>query len=136
MIFSLKVCQKSKVCLEFMYMKHKHRICGKLHVFHDLVLYKKVNDNAYSTPLRHEALDVDHKMVMLVIGLYHNTFSLICVQHQHYPEHETICLSFFLTVSFSISSLINDFMFPILLRQIFLELFSQTDIIFLCARVH
>ena len=46
-------------------------------------------------PLRNEALDVDHKMVMLGIGLYHNIFSLLCVQHQHYPEHGTLCLSVF-----------------------------------------
>ena len=59
------------------------------------VLDQNVNDNAYSTPLLHEALYVDHKMVMLGIGLYHNIFTHICVQHQHYPEHDIICLSIF-----------------------------------------
>ena len=77
-----------------MYLQHRNMVCGKLHIFHDLVLYQNVNDNAYSTPLLHEALDVYHKMVILGIGLYHNTFSDLCVQHQHYPEHDTLCLSF------------------------------------------
>ena len=42
--------------------------------------------------LRHDVLNVDHKMIMLGIGLCYNTFSHICVQHQHYPKHDTICL--------------------------------------------
>ena len=42
-----------------------------------------VQDNAYSTPFLHEDLDVDHKMVILGIGWYHNTFSDLSVQHQH-----------------------------------------------------
>ena len=62
-------------------------VCGEFHIFHDLVLDQNVNDNAYSTPFLHEALDVKHKMVMLGIGWDHNTFSHIYVQHQHYPEH-------------------------------------------------
>ena len=56
---------------------------------------QNVNNNAYSTPLLHDDLDVDHKMVMLGIGLYHNTLSHLCVQHQHYPEHDILCLSIF-----------------------------------------
>ena len=36
---------------------------------------------------------MNHKMVMLGIGWYHNTFSHLCVQHQKYPEHDTLCLS-------------------------------------------
>ena len=50
-------------------------VCGELHIYHDLVLYQSVNDNAYSTSLRHETLNVDHKMVMLVIFFYHNTLT-------------------------------------------------------------
>ena len=68
-------------------------VCAELHIFHDLDLYQNVNDNDYPTPLIHEALDVKHKMVMLGIGWYHNIFSHICVQRQHYPEHDTLCLS-------------------------------------------
>ena len=60
------------------------------------VFDQNVNDNASSTPFRHEALDVDRKMVMLGTGLYHNTFSLICLKCQQYPEHDTPCLSIFL----------------------------------------
>ena len=62
------------------------------HICHELVLDQNINDNAYSTPLLHDDLDVEHKMVIMVIGLYHNTFSHICVQHQNYPEHDIICL--------------------------------------------
>ena len=78
-----------------MYIKHMHIKCGESHICHDLVLDQNVNDNAYSTPLLHEALDVDHKMVILGIGLYCNTFSRIFVQHQNYPEHDIICLYIF-----------------------------------------
>ena len=75
-----------------MYMQQRHMVCGELHICHDQVLDKNVNENAYSTPFLHEALDVDQNMVMLGIGWYHNIFSHLCVQHQHYPEHDTICL--------------------------------------------
>ena len=68
-------------------------VCGKFHIYDDLVLDKNVNGNDYSTPLVHEDLDVDHKMVMLKIGRYQNTFSHLCVQHQHYTEHDTLCMS-------------------------------------------
>ena len=81
-------------------------------------------------------VDVDHKMVILEIGLYCNTFLLLCVQYQKYPEHDTLCLSFFLIGSFSVFGLINDSMFPMLLRQMFLQLFGQTDINILFARMH
>ena len=74
-------------------MQHRHMVYRELHIFHDLVVDQNINDNTYSTPVRHEDLDVDHKMVLLVIGLYHNKFSHICVKHQHYPEHDVLCLS-------------------------------------------
>ena len=83
---------KSKVFQALMYMQHRHMVCGKLQIFHYLDLDQNVNDNAYPTPLLHEALDVNHKMVMLVIGWYRNKFSNLCVQHQHYSEHDTLFL--------------------------------------------
>ena len=98
---SLTVYQKSKIFPVLMYIQHRHMVCGELHICHELFLDQNVNDNTYSTPLLHEVLDVDHKMVMLGIGWYHNTFSHICVQHQHYPEHDTLCLSIFFYWLFS-----------------------------------
>ena len=86
---------KSKVCQALMYMQHRHMVCSEFHICHDLVLYQNVNNNAYQTSLLHEALDVNHKMVILGIGCYQNTFSHICVQHKHYPEHDTFCLFIF-----------------------------------------
>ena len=76
-------------------------VCGELHIFHDLDLDKKVNDNAYPTPFLHETLDMNHKMVMLEIGWYHNTFLYLCVKHQNYTEHDTLCLSIFFYCIFS-----------------------------------
>ena len=89
------VYQKSTVGQELMYMQHSHMECGECHILHELALDQNVNDNAYSTSLIHEALCVDHKIVILGIGLYHNTFSHICVQHQHYLEHDILCVSIF-----------------------------------------
>ena len=91
----LQVYHISKVCLALMNIQRTHMECGELHICHDLVLDQNLNDNAYSTPLRYEALDVDHKMVMLGIGLYYNKFSLLCVPHQDYPEHDTLCMYIF-----------------------------------------
>ena len=56
------------------------------HIPMTYICIKIVNDNAYSTPYLHEALDLNHKMVMLGICLYHNKISHFCVQHQHFPE--------------------------------------------------
>ena len=78
-----------------MYMQHSHVVCGELHISHDLYLDQKVNDNVYPIPLLNEDLDMNHKMVMLGIGWYQNTFSHLCVQHQHYPEHDTLCVFIF-----------------------------------------
>ena len=81
-------------------MQHRHMVRGEIHICHDLVLYQNTNYIFKSTPSLHEALD---EIVMLEIGLYHNTFSLICVQHDHYTEHDTLCLSiFFYLISFYI----------------------------------
>ena len=41
------IYQIHKVFLSLMYMKHKHMVCRKLHIYHDLVLDQKVNYNAY-----------------------------------------------------------------------------------------
>ena len=76
-----------------MYMQHRHMVWSKSHICHDLVLDQNANDNAYSTTFLREALDVDHKMAILVIGLYYNTFSHIFVQHHHYNDHDILCLS-------------------------------------------
>ena len=76
-----------------MYMQQRQMVYGELHIYHDLDLDQNVNDNSYPTPLLHEALYVNHKMEMMGIGWYHNTFSHVCVQHQHYTEHDTICMS-------------------------------------------
>ena len=95
MLVSLKVYQKYRVGKALMYIQHRHMVYGESHICHDIVLDQTVNDNAYSTPLLHEALDVDHKMVMPGIGFYHNKFSHLCVKHQHYPEHDNLCLYIF-----------------------------------------
>ena len=95
--------QKYKVCPELIYIKHTHRLCGKLHICYDLLLDQNVNDNAYSTSFIHEALDVDHKMAMMGIGWYHNIFSHICVQHQYYSE-QFLLLDFFLYFPWSMTT--------------------------------
>ena len=92
---SLTEYHKSKFFTALMYIQHRHMLCGELHIFHDLVLDQNVNYYAYSTPFLNEDLDVDHKMVILGIGFYHNTFSHFCVQHQYYPAHDTLCLSIY-----------------------------------------
>ena len=78
---------------ELMYIQHRHMVYGKLHICHDLDLDQNVNDNAYPTPLLHKVLDVNHKIVILGIGMYHNIFPHICMKNQHYPKHDTLCLS-------------------------------------------
>ena len=85
--------RKSMVGQALIYMQHRHMVCGKLHICHDLDSDQNIYDGAYPTPLLHEALYVNQIMVILGIGWYHNIFSNICVQHQHYPEHNTLCLS-------------------------------------------
>ena len=92
---------KSKVCQVLMKMQHRHMVCRKLHICHDLDLDQNVNDNSYPSPLLRDAFDTNHKMVMLGIGWYHNKVSHICVQHQYYPEHDTLCLYIFINWIFS-----------------------------------
>ena len=76
-------------------MQHKHMLYGKFHIYHYLVLDQNENDNAYSTPLRHEVCNVDQKMVIMGIDLCYNTFSHVGVQHHNYPEHDTVCFYIF-----------------------------------------
>ena len=132
MLVSLKVYQQSVFGPALVYMKHRHMVCGKSHLLHELVLDKKSNYNYYSTLLLHEALDVDHKMVMRIIALYYNKFS-------HLLWNISIILNMIFSVcefsfagSFSVFALINDYMFTMLFRKMVLELFSHTDIIFVC----
>ena len=109
-------------------------VCGKLNICHDLVLDKNVNNNAYSTPLLHEALDVDHKMVMLGIGWYHNKFHIFVCNISIILNMILSVCSFYFTGYFYAFAIINDSMFPMLLRQMFLEFFGQTDIIVLVCK--
>ena len=73
----------------------KHMIYGELHKHHYLIWNKNASDNNYSSLLRHDICNVDHKMVILGINFCHNTLSHICMQHQNYPEHDTDYLSIF-----------------------------------------
>ena len=82
-----------KVCLALMYMQHTHMVYVEFHIHHYLVLDQKANDNAYSTPLRHEVWNVDQKMIIQGIALCYNTSSHTGVKHQHYPEQDTVCMS-------------------------------------------
>ena len=86
------VYHKYKVGQALMHIQHMHMEYSKLHIFRDLVLDQNINDNAYSTPFLHEALYVDQKMIIMGIGLHQNIFSYLFVQHQKYPEHDTLCL--------------------------------------------
>ena len=85
----LMVYQISKICLYFMHMQHKHMVYSELHIDQYLVLDQTANVNAYSTPLRHEVWNVDHKMVIMGIDFCYNTFSHLGVQHNNYPKHNT-----------------------------------------------
>ena len=128
--------RKSMTVQALMCIQHRHMLCGKFHICHDLDLDQNLNDNAYPTPFLHEALDVNQKMVMLGIGWYQNICLYLWVQHQHYPEHDTLCLSIFFCWIFPVFPLINYSMFTVILRNMVLELFSQTDIILWCERMH
>ena len=98
---SFTVYHKSKICRAFVYIQHRHMVCGQFHICHDLALYQNVNDNYYSTPLLHEVLDVEHKMAMMGIVWYQNIFSHLFVQHQHCPKHYTLCIYIFFYWLFS-----------------------------------
>ena len=102
-LVSLKVYQKSKVGKSLINIQNRHMVCSELHICLELFLDQNVNNNAHSTPLLHEALDVDHKMLILGIGLYHNKISNIFVQHHNYPEHDILGLSIFFYWIISIS---------------------------------
>ena len=123
-LFYLMVYQISKVCLSLMYMQHNHMLYGEFFRHHCQVLDQNANYNAYSNPLRHEVWNLDHNMGIVGIYLCYNTFSHLCVQQQHYPEHDTVCLSIFFLWIFFVFSLINDTIFAMFFCQILLELFS------------
>ena len=120
----LMVYQISKVCLAFMYIQHRQIIYGKLHRHHDLVLDQNEIDNAYSTPLLHKVWNMDHKMVILEIDLCYNKLSHLCVQHQHYLEHDTICLSILFHWILFVFARITDTIFAMLFCQMLLKLLS------------
>ena len=94
-LVQMMVYQISKVCLALMYIQQKYTVYGKFHLYPYLCLDQSANDNAYSTPLRHEVWNVDHKMIIIGIYLCYNTFSHLCVKHQYYPEDDTVFLSIF-----------------------------------------
>ena len=96
------VYQIPKVCLALMYMKHTQIVYGKLHILPFIFLGQNENYNTYSTPLRHEVWNVDHKMIILGIDFCYNTFSHLWVKHHHYLEHDTVCLSIFFPCTFFI----------------------------------
>ena len=128
--------RKSKVCQALMYKQHRHMVCSEFHICHDLNLDQTINDDANPTPLLHEALYVNYKTVMLGIGWYHKKNShLMCNIRIILNMILSVC-PFSFTGSFPVFYLINDSMFTILRRQIFLELFRHTDIIVLCAIMH
>ena len=95
-IVNLIVYQIPNVCLALIYIQHRHMLYGELHRHHYLVLDQSASDNVYSASLRHEVWNVDHKIRILGICLCYNKFSYLCVQHQHYLEHITVCLYIFL----------------------------------------
>ena len=68
-------------------------VYDELHIHHYLVLDQNENDNSYSTPLRHDFWNKDHRIVMLGIHLCYNTLSHVGVQYQHYLEHDNVYLS-------------------------------------------
>ena len=136
MLVFLVVYHKSTFGKTLMYMQHRHMECVEYHICHEQVLDKNVNGNTYSAPLLHAALDVDHKVVIMVIGLYHNTFYIfVCNISIILNMILSVCPSSF-TCYFSVFYIINYSMFLMFFRQVFLELSSQTDIIVLCARMH
>ena len=110
----LMVYHISKVCLALIYMQHKHMVYGKLHIYPYLVLDQNANDNAYSTLLHREFWNVYQKNVILVVNLCYNKFSHLGVQHQHYPEHYTVCLSIFFPWIVFVFYLINDTIFAVI----------------------
>ena len=117
--------RKSKVCQSLMYMQHRHMVCGEFHICHDLDLDQTVNFSAYPTPLLHEALDLNHKMVMLGTGWYHNTFSHMCAASALSWTWYSLLIHFllldiFLYIPWSMTPRLR-----IILRHMFLELLGR-----------
>ena len=118
-----------------MYINHRSRVYGVLHIYHVPVLDPIAYGNAYSTLLHHIFLCVDHKMATLATGCYYKTFSHICAQHQHHSEHDINFLSNFIYLPF-LFDLINKSMFACPTRQVFLKLSVQTIIGCMGSSVH
>ena len=119
-----------------MYMQHKHMLYEELYIYHYLVLYQNVIDNAYSTPLRHEFWNVDYNIVMLGINLCSNTFSHLVVQHQNCPVHDNVCLYILFPLIVFVFYLINETIFALLFFQIVLKCLSWNYIIVMVSSVH
>ena len=71
-------------------------VYGKFHRYHYQVLDQNAIDNSNSALLRHKFCNVDHKKVMQGIDLCYNNFSHLRVQHQNYPESDTVCMFIFI----------------------------------------
>ena len=123
-IVHLVVYQISKVCIALMYTQHKHTIYRELHIYPYLVLDQTESDNSYSTPLRHEVWNVENKIIILGIDLCYNKSSTFWVQHQHYPEYDTVYMSIFFPWIVFWFSLINGTIFAVIFCQMFLEILS------------
>ena len=136
MSVSLNKYQRSKVCQALMRIQHMHMVCGKLHICHDLFLDQNVNNNAYSTPLIHELLDLNQKwecweLVGITIHFHIFVFKIIIILNMILPFYQ-----FSFTIFSSVFYLINYSMLSMLLRKMPLEFFIQSDIILWCARMH
>ena len=92
-LVNMVVYQISKVCLVLMYMQHNNMAYGELDIYPYLVLDKNANDNSYPTSLRHKVWNMDQKVIRIGIDLCYNNYSHLCVQLQHYLEHDNFCLS-------------------------------------------
>ena len=126
--------QKYMVGQALMYMQHRLIVCGELCICHDLYLNQNVYDNAYPTSLLHEALYVNHKMVMLGIGWYHNNFSHLCGNINIILNMILSVCPFSYTGYFTVFPMINEYMFTIILRHTFFwnSLFILTSIFYGC----
>ena len=69
-----------------------HRVFGKLHICHILVLDMIIYDIACLNHVLHVVLYEDHKISTKETGFWHITLSNLCASH-HYPiKHDTLVL--------------------------------------------
>ena len=106
-----------KVFLALMYMQHKHMVYGKLHIYLYLVLDKNANDNVYSTPLRHEVWNVEHKIIILGIGFVTIHFHILVCNISIILNMIMFVCSFSFHELFFVFSLINDPIFAVIFCQ-------------------